>query len=386
MGLRVMIFTGEASGEMYGGLLGEALRDLRPDIRLSGIGGDFMAGAGIELFAHIRDLSVMGFWEVIRDYRKLRNILEKGKDRIRKERPDAVVLVDFYRFNIEIARAARGLGIPVFYYVPPKLWVWGGRRIRTLREYVDRVLAVFPFEEEFFRSRGMPVTYVGNPLLELLEREEPNPIPAGPDLADPGRLVIGLLPGSRPSEVSQILPVFLSSAQLIQRQLGDKVRFLLPLANTVPMPLVQEMVSSADLPLTIVQGGSRHVLRRSDAAMVASGTATLEAFLIGTPQVVAYKTSWLTSFLARRLVRIPWVSLPNILAGREVVKELLQENLTPVKLAASLLDLVRNEERKSDYRKAGEAAKESLKGREASRLAARAVLSPFAGMEEEGSG
>ena len=379
-----MIFTGEASGEMYGGLLGEALRDLRPDIRLSGIGGDLMAGAGIELFAHIRDLSVMGFWEVIRDYRQLRNILRKGQDRVRKERPDAVVLVDFYRFNIEIARAARELGIPVFYYVPPKLWVWGGRRIRTLRECVDRVLAVFPFEEEFFRSRDMPVTYVGNPLLELLEREEPDPIPAGPDPTGPERMIIGLLPGSRPSEVSQILPVFLSSARVIHEQLGDKVRFLLPLANTVPMPLVQEMVSSssADLPLTIVQGGSRHVLRRSDAAMVASGTATLEAFLIGTPQVVAYKTSWLTSFLARRLVRIPWVSLPNILAGRQVVEELLQENLTPERLAASLLDLVRNEERKRDYRKAGEAAKESLKGREASRLAAQAVLTPFRGMEE----
>ena len=388
MGLRIMIFTGEASGEMYGGLLGEALRDLRPDICLSGIGGDFMAGAGIELFAHIKDLSVMGFWEVIRDYRQLRSILGKGKDQVQRKRPDAVVLVDFYRFNIEIARVARELGIPVFYYVPPKLWVWGGRRIRTLRKYVDRILAVFPFEEEFFRSRDMPVTYVGNPLLELLEREEPNPIPVGPGLTGPGRLVIGLLPGSRPSEVSQLLPVFLSSARLIHGQLGDKVHFLLPLANSVPRPMVQEMVSSssADLPLTIVQGGSRHVLRRSDAAMIASGTATLEAFLTGTPQVVAYKTSWLTSFLARRLVRIPWVSLPNILAGREIVEELLQENLTPEKLADSLLDLVRNEERKGDYIKAGEAAMESLRGREASRLAAQAVLAPFAEMAEGRSG
>jgi len=373
-----MIFTGEASGEMYGGLLAEALRDMRKDVLLAGTGGDFMARAGVELVAHIRDLSVMGFWEVLRDYPRLRDILGKAKDHVRKEHPDAVILVDFYRFNIEIARLAKGLGIPVFYYVPPKLWVWGGRRIRVLKKFVDRVLAVFPFEEEFFRSRGMPVTYVGNPLVELLEREKPVPLNVIPEDQDPDRRIIGLLPGSRQSEIRQLLPVFLSSARLIADEVGPKAHFILPLAQTVPRSLVDGMISSVDIPLTVVEGASRQVLMRSEAAMVASGTATLEAFLIGTPQVVAYRTSRLTFFLARRLVRIPWVSLPNILTGQEVVEELVQEDLTPEKLAGSLLEFMSNEERKREYRKAGEAARESLKGRAASRLAAQAVLTPLA--------
>ena len=377
-----MIFTGEASGEMYGGLLAEALRDMRKDVILAGTGGDFMAGAGVELVAHIRDLSVMGFWEVLRDYPRLKNILGKARDRVRKERPDAVILVDFYRFNIEIARLAKELGIPVFYYVPPKLWVWGHRRIRVLKKYVDRVLAVFPFEEEFFRSRGMPVTYVGNPLMELLEREKQVPSPVLPDGTDPGRRIIGLLPGSRQSEIRQLLPVFLSSARLIIDKLGPKVHFILPLAQTVPRDLVDGMISTANVPLTVTEGASRQVLKRSEAAMVASGTATLEAFLIGTPQVVAYRTSPLTFFLARLLVRLPWVSLPNILAGQEVVEELVQQDLTPEKLAGAILELINSEDRKRKYLRAGEAARESLKGHDASRLAAQAVLAPFTGIGE----
>ncbi len=378
-----MIFTGEASGEMYGGLLAEALRDIRKDVILAGTGGDFMTAAGVELIGHIRDLSVMGFWEVFRDWRMLRKILNMARDQVQRVRPDAVILVDFYRFNAEIARKAKSLNIPVFYYVPPKLWAWGGGRIKFLKKYVDQVLAVFPFEEEFFRSRGMPVTYVGNPLMELLEREKPDPFPDILGDPDPEQRIIGLLPGSRQSEVRQLLPVFLSSAKLIADELGPKVHFILPLAQTVPRALVDGMLSGADIPLTVIKGGSRQVLKRSEAAMVASGTASLEAFLIGTPQVVAYKTSPLTFFLARRLVKLPWVSLPNILTGQEVVEELVQDELSPEKLAGSVLGFMGSEERKRKYLEAGQAARESLKGREASRLAAQAVLAPFTGMAEE---
>ena len=373
MGLKVMIFAGEVSGEMYGGLLARALRGSRPDIHMSGVGGDSMAGAGVDLVAHIRDLSVMGLWEVIRDYRRLREILNRARDHLRGDPPDAVVLVDFYRFNIELAREAKRLGVPVFYYVAPKLWVWGARRIHTLRKYVDRILAIFPFEEEFYASRGMPVTYVGNPLMDLLEEEDPGPLESSLDL-NPGDTVISLLPGSRPSEVNYLLPVFLAASRLVEKELEGNVRFLMPLAHTIPRSVVNGMTSGASIPLTLIEGRSRQVLRASDAAIVASGTATLEAFLLGIPQVVAYRTSWLNYFLGSRIIKVPRVSLPNILTGRDVVDELLQENLTPESLARSLLELFRDEERKKEYRQAGEEALRSLRGQEASGLAARAIL------------
>ena len=377
-----MIFAGEASGEMYGGLLAAALKRSRVDIHLSGIGGDSMAEAGVDLVAHIRDLSVMGIWEVVRDYHRLRGILNRARDLVRRDPPDAVVLVDFYRFNIEVAREAKRLGIPVFYYVAPKLWVWGARRIRTLRKSVDRILAVFPFEEEFYRSRDMPVTYVGNPLMELLETGDPGLFKASLNF-DPGDTVISLLPGSRLSEVNHLLPIFLTAARLVERELEGKVHFLMPLAHTIPRSLVEGMTSGAAIELTLTEGRSRQVLGASDAAIVASGTATLEAFLLGTPQVVAYRTSWLTFFLGRRIIKIPRVSLPNILTGRDVVEELLQENLTPERLARALLELFGNEERKREYRQAGKETLESLKGREASRLAARAILETLEGGPKE---
>lgn len=378
-----MIFAGEASGDMYGGRLAEALKESGKNIHLSGIGGKAMEAAGVELIVHIRDLSVMGIWEVVRDYGRIRRILQRVKTTIRKDAPDALILVDFYRFNIELAREAKRLGIPVFYYVAPKLWVWGAGRIRTLRRYVDRILAVFPFEEEFYRARDMPVTYVGNPLMDLMEHEDLDSFRSGLNMG-PGELVIGLLPGSRISEVRQLLPVFLTAAQLAARELEGKVRFIMPLAHTVPRSLVEDIVNGSTVPLTLTEGDSRKILAVSDVALVASGTATLEAFLLGVPQVVAYRISWLSYIVARRIIKVPWISLPNILTGRRVVEEYLQKDLIPERLARAVLELLGNETWKKEYRHAGETVLKSLKGQAAPRLAARTILETLEGCQREG--
>jgi lipid-A-disaccharide synthase len=370
---KVMIFAGETSGDMYGGRLAEALRKSGKDFSVSGIGGDAMADAGVELITHIRELSVMGIWEVVKDYRRLRGILKRARENVRQEAPDAVVLVDFYRFNIEIAREAKKTGIPVFYYVAPKLWVWGAGRIRTLRKYVDHILAVFPFEEEYFRSRKMPVTYVGNPLMDLLPDVDLSSFRTGLDL-EPEDTVIGILPGSRVSEVRKLLPVFLQAARLVSSELEGKTRFVMPLAHTIPRSLVDEFTEGFGVQLILTEGDSRKVLGISDAAIVASGTATLEAFLLGVPQVVAYRASWLSFLVGKSIIRIPRVSLPNILCGRDVVEEFLQGDAVPENLAGSVLELLKNDAGKIEYRRAGQEILESLKGREAPRLAARAVL------------
>lgn len=369
-----MIVAGEVSGDMYGARLALSLQEMAPGAKLTGIGGDSMAEAGVELMVHINDLSVMGFWEVLREAGRLKGILKRARESIARSRPDGLILIDFYRFNIELAKEARRLGIPVVYYVAPKLWVWGKGRIRHLRKYVDRILAIFPFEEEFYRSLGMPVSYVGNPLTEIIE-----------DSAGAGSIsilskeegvnVISLLPGSRTSEVRQLLPHFLGAAQLISRELEGKVEFYLPLPQTISRTLVEEMIARAGIDVRITAGRSREVLRISDISLIASGTATLEAFLLGVPQVVAYRTSWLTYFLGKRIIRIERFSLPNILAGREVVEELLQEDVIPERLARAALKILEGDETfRTEYLRAGQEVLTALMGNRASRLAAERSL------------
>jgi len=377
-----MVVAGEVSGDMYGGRLARALLELAPGTRLTGIGGDAMAHAGVDLHMHIRDLSVMGIWEVVRDAGRLRRILNEARELLRRSKPDGLIIIDFYRFNIELAKEAKHLGIPVVYYVAPKLWAWGKGRIKHLVKYVDLILAIFPFEEEFYRSQGMPVCYVGNPLTEILK-----------DLTDAGALaalrkeegetVISLLPGSRTSEVRQLLPHFLGAAQLISLELEGKVKFYLPLSQTISRTLVDDVLARAGVQVTVTTGLSREVLHVSDVSLVASGTATLEAFLLGIPQVVAYRTSWLTYFLAKRIVKLERFSLPNILAGRDVVEELLQDEVIPERLARAALKLMEDDgPARAQYLRARQEVLDALKGDQASRLAAGKALEIISGAKE----
>jgi lipid-A-disaccharide synthase len=373
-----MIVAGELSGDMYGGRLARALLKKAPGTVLSGIGGDNMAEAGVRIDVHINDLSVMGIWDVLREARRLKKILARARESLRNTRPDGLILIDFYRFNIELAREAKRFGIPVVYYVAPKLWVWGEGRIKKLRQYVDHILAIFPFEEEYFSSRRMPVSYVGNPLTEILSDTAINTEP--PIERENDELLVALLPGSRPSEVRHLLPRFLGTAELISRKFDGKVTFHIPLPRTIPRELVEEMIGRAGVEATVIQGRSREILRISDVALVASGTATLEAFLLGTPQIVAYHASWLSYFIGKRLVRIEHFSLPNILAGSNVVEELLQTEVTPERLAREALDLLEeNSSAREEYLKAGREVLHALRGGEASRLAAEKALQIFSG-------
>jgi lipid-A-disaccharide synthase len=240
------------------------------------------------------------------------------------------------------------------------------------------ILAIFPFEEEFFRSQGMPVTYVGSPLTEILEDQ------SAPDAdtleKSKEQVVISILPGSRTSEVKKLLPHFLGAAQLISRELDGTAAFYLPLSQTISRGLVEDMVAQAGVDVSIVAGRSREILRISDVSLVASGTATLEAFLLGIPQVVAYRTSWLTCFIAKRIVRIRRFSLPNLLAGRDVVEELFQDEVIPERLARAALGLLDDGgTARTEYLQAGQEVFGSLRGGEASRLAAEKTLETVAG-------
>ena len=371
-----MVVTGEASGDMYGGRLFTALKEIVPGLELFGVGGDAMAQSGVTLLSHISELSVMGTWDVLKKLGEIRRILNKLKEKLNSDRPSGLIVIDFPGFNLRLAGYARKHGIPVVYYVPPKLWVWGKWRMAALRRSVDMVLAIFPFEEEFYRAGSVPVTFVGNPLVELLGNYDSKEFRSRHNI-DRGTKVIALLPGSRTGEVRRLLPLFLESAGLISRRIGGPARFLLPLAHTVSRSMVEGMAESAPVDVEILDDRSREVLAVSDAAIVASGTATLEAFLLGTPQVVAYRMSPMSHLIGKRVIKIPMISLPNILAGREVVRELLQDQASPEALAGEIISLLDDTPRIDAYRTASRKVMGELKGEGTSRMAARAALDVF---------
>jgi lipid-A-disaccharide synthase len=334
-----MIVAGEASGDLHGATLARALRAQAPGTRLCGMGGRGMAAEGVELLVDTTASATVGGTEAVggvpalyRAYRRLRATLAGP------ERPDALVVIDFPEFNLRLARAARRAGVAVVYFIPPQVWAWRPWRVRLMRRVVSLVLAVFPFEPPLYRRAGVPVTFVGHPVVDALaeapSREEARRrLDLGGDAP-----VIGLLPGSRRHEVERVLPVMReAAARIVARQPG--ARFVVAQAPTIERAAL-EAPPAAGPPLAIVPSGAYAVMRAADLLLVTSGTATLEAALLGTPMVVCYRLSRLSELLFAPLVRIPWISLANITLGRAVVPELYQRRLSGEALAREALALL----------------------------------------------
>lgn len=340
--VRILISAGEASGEFYGAELMTALRRQvsheaqRADIEFFGVGGERMRAAGCELLADAREIAEVGIVEVIkhipRIYRRFREVVSEARDR----RPDAAVLIDFPDFNLRLARELHNLGVPVIYYVSPQLWAWKPGRIERVRKYVRQMLVIFPFEEKFYRERGIAAKFVGHPLAELpppsITREEF----AAEYKLDPARPWIALLPGSRPAEVSQIFPVLLEAAQL----LGRNHAYLVPVASTLSSDWVASFLQSYSGPPVTLTRDARATLLHARAAAVASGTSTLEAALIGTPFAMVYRVAPLTWRLGRRLVKVDRFAMVNLIAERDVVPELVQQDFTPQRVCEELRRII----------------------------------------------
>ena len=335
----IMLVAGEASGDLHGATLARALRGLRPGVRLYGMGGRAMAGEGVELLVDTTGEATVGGTEAIRGvpalyraYRRLRATLEGPG------RPDALVVIDFPEFNLRLARAARRADVAVVYFIPPQVWAWRPWRVRLMRRVVSLVLAVFPFEPPLYRRAGVPVTFVGHPVVDALA-DAPSRDEARRRLGLPADApIIGLLPGSRRLEVERVLPVMQRAAALVLAR-DARARFVVAQAPTVERATL-EAVSTAEPPLLIVPGNAYAVMRASDLVLVTSGTATLEAALLGTPMVVCYRLSRVSELLFAPLVRIPWISLANITLGRAVVPELYQRHLSAESLAREALALL----------------------------------------------
>jgi len=334
----VMLAAGEASGDLHGGALATALLKLAPDARLFGMGGERMAAAGVELLADAREMAVVGFTEALRQVPRARRTLATLRSALRSRRPDVLVTIDYPEFNLRLAEAARDAGIPVVYFVPPQIWAWRAGRIRVIRERVTLVLAVLPFERALYRQARVPVEYVGHPVADALV--------GAPSRADArrrlgfvdGDLVVGLLPGSRPHEIARLTPIIRDAvASLASRHAN--ARFALALAPTVAAADVTAHLHTS--PRIELVPDAYAVMRASDLLLATSGTATLEAALLGTPMVAIYRLSWLSQMVGRAVLRIPWVSLPNIILGRRVIPELfLREQVTAERVAATALGLI----------------------------------------------
>lgn len=345
-----MLVAGEASGDLHGAQLARALSALAPGVWLTGMGGIRMAEAGVRLVEDLTGLAVVGGSEAVgrlpRLYRAYRTLARA----MAETRPRGLVLIDFPEFNLLLARVAKRLGIPVIYFVPPQVWAWRRGRVRRIARLVTKVLAVFPFEVPLYRSAGVPVEFVGHPLLDslprALDRAEARRRMALPD----GSTLVGLLPGSRREEVERLLGPMTEAAARIQAAWPD-VRFALALAPTVK-PEAVAAVAACPAKIDVLSGRTHEIMAAADLLLIASGTATLEAACLGTPMVVCYRVSRLSELIGRLLIRVPWISLANILANRAVVPELLQDEATGERLAEEALSLLREPGRLAAQREA----------------------------------
>ncbi len=334
----VFVLAGEASGDVKGGGLVEAALRLSRDVRFWGVGGRRMREAGMEIFIDSSELSVNGVVEVMARGRSIWYIYRRLREALAARKPDLVVLIDFPDFNMFLARQVNRLGIPLLWYVSPQVWAWRRYRLRKIARRVSRMMVVFPFEEAMYRERGVPVDFVGHPLVDLvrprLTREE-TMRKVG---LDPGRGLVALLPGSRRSELERIYPVMLEAAQRLHAMRPD-LQFATPVAPTLPVEAVAASARAARVPVAIAEDLTYDLMAAADAVLVAAGTATLECALVGTPMVMVYRISPIT-YLGRPLVGVEHYCMVNLIAGRRVVPELVQADCTPDRIAVAALDLL----------------------------------------------
>ncbi|MBI4832877.1 MAG: lipid-A-disaccharide synthase [Candidatus Lindowbacteria bacterium] len=369
---RIFIVAGEASGDKHAANLVRAMRTVMPGVRAEGLGGERMQQAGCDLRADLVAVAVMGFVQVVAKLPFFRRLLAETTEYLRQNRPDALVLVDYPGFNLRLAAAAKKLGIPVAYYISPQIWAWRPGRIHKIARLVDKMIVIFPFEEELYRKVNVDVTYVGHPLLDSFSEAELDArFLDGMDIPDPSA-VFGILPGSRKQEIRAVLPTLVETAKIIAARM-PQARFLIPCSSQGNMELTKTIVGESGIPARLFVGKVYDVARASRCCMVVSGTATLEVAWFLTPLVVVYKTGHLAWLLGRRLLRVPHISLINILAGREIVPEMLQYRMRPELLAARVTELCREGDERRVVIEELKGVREKLGAPGASLRAARAV-------------
>ncbi len=329
----VMIIAGEASGDIHGARLVSAMKGRNNDLHFCGIGGDALRDAGVEIIHNASTLAVVGITEVFSKVFSLIKGMAGAKRLLKSLKPGLLILIDFPDFNLKVAATAKKLGIPVLYYISPQVWAWRQGRVKKIKKLVNHLAVILPFEEEFFKKHGIPVSYVGHPLLDgglspvKLNEKKDAPL-------------IGLLPGSRDSEIARHLPVMLEAASLIVKKM-NRVKIAVSLAPTVEREYVEKIIEKyCAYDYDIISGGADQILKTCSFVVAASGTVTLEAAIAGIPMVIIYKVSPVSYRLGKAMIKVPNICLVNLIAGREIVPELIQERATPDNIADEVLRIL----------------------------------------------
>lgn len=331
---RVLIVAGEASGDMHAAAVVKSIRQRMPEAEFAGIGGARMREAGVDILVDSAQMAVVGLFEVLAHFPTLYGALQLMRRQLRETRPDLLILVDYPDFNLRLAKTAKELGIKVLYYISPQVWAWRQERVHMIGQRIDMMAVVFPFEVPFYENAHVPVRFVGHPLVDEIGEPADRDTMLRDFGLDPQRKTLGLFPGSRRSELKRLLPVLLDSARQLRRE-QPQVQFLLPVASTLSEDYVQSFLQGyEDLDIRLVNNRFYDVTCACDAVISASGTATLEIALLGTPLAVIYKIKPLSYRIMRRMIKVPHIALCNIVAGERVATELIQHDATPEKIVA----------------------------------------------------
>ncbi|MGD0022446.1 MAG: lipid-A-disaccharide synthase [Smithellaceae bacterium] len=343
----IMIVAGEASGDMHGASLVREMLRIDSSLNFYGIGGNKLQEAGVKLLANASTMAVVGLTEVISKLGSILKIMNMMKKSLDEYRPELVILIDYPDFNLPLAKAAKKRGIKVFYYISPQVWAWRKSRIGQIKKTVSKMAVILPFEVDTYSQKGFSVNYVGHPLLDLMRpdysKQESRKMIG---LAE-SKTTIGLLPGSRVTEVKKLLPEILRAAEILAQRIPN-VQFVLPLADMLNEKIVAEIISGFSVKVQVISGHTYEAISCADLAIVASGTATLETALLGVPMIIIYKISPLSYFVGKLFIRIKNIGLVNIIAGKTIVPELIQEKANAQSIASEAVGILTSVERKKE--------------------------------------
>lgn len=355
----VMLIAGEASGDKHGADIVRRLRASDPDLRFIGMGSRHMQAAGVELLVDSRNIAVIGLFEVLAHWSEIQTALKTLQKCIIDTPPDLLLLIDYPEFNLKLATTAKSNGVKVLFYVSPQVWAWRSGRVRKIGRAIDMMGVIFPFEVPFYEKHNVPVRYVGHPLTgrvkSTVSREQ-----ARNDFGlNPGLPTVALLPGSRRSEIKRLLPLLAETAGLIEKTLGD-VQFILPVAGTIDTSEIRSTLTTYPTRITLVENRTYDAVSCSDAAIVASGTATLEVALLQTPMSIVYRVSPISYAIFKRLIKVPHVGLANIVAGELVAKEFIQHNADPRAIAEETVRQLQDGDYRNDLMRKLATVKDNL--------------------------
>ncbi|MDP8213040.1 MAG: lipid-A-disaccharide synthase [Candidatus Zapsychrus exili] len=368
----IIIIAGEASGDMHAAKLVNEIKKIDPSISFSGLGGSNMEASGVKLYCNLTKLAIVGFYEVLKHYKEIRQIFYSTLDKIKEVKPSAVILVDYPGFNLRLAKEIKKLGIKVIYYVSPQIWAWKKNRVYSIKKNVDKMLVFFAFEKDLYDKYDVNADFVGHPLIDIVKTTKSKEEFVNDNKLDNDKLTIGILPGSRKKEIETLLPIMLNSAKILSQKYNN-IQFIISKAPTIDRSLIDEHLDDS-INATIVEQDYYNAIKACDVCMVTSGTATLETTILEKPMVIVYKTSLITWLLIMSFVKIRYVGLANIIAGKEIIPECIQFNAKADIIAKRLEEIFTNESKMSSIKSELKLVKEYIGSSGASQNAAKSVM------------